>query len=57
MAKDDANTKELRPAPALFDLPEYDWAFAKFVKHAIDELMIRKSPLLSRIPVRWRMKT
>ncbi|MEK7994495.1 MAG: hypothetical protein AAB403_11890 [Planctomycetota bacterium] len=36
-------------AARLFDLPEYDWAFARFVKKAIDELMIRKSPLLSRI--------
>jgi hypothetical protein len=49
MARDDATTKQLRPRPALFGLPEYDWAFAKFVKHAVDELMIRKSPLLSRI--------
>lgn len=45
----DAATSRVRSTPLLFDLPEYDWAFAKFVKRAIDELMIRKSPLLSRI--------
>jgi len=33
----------------LFDLSEYDLAFARFVAKAMDELMIRKSPLLSRI--------
>jgi hypothetical protein len=33
----------------LFDLSEYDTAFARFIRKAIDELMIRKSPLLSRI--------
>lgn len=33
----------------LFDLSEYEFAFARFVKTAIDELMIRKSPVLSRI--------
>src|SRR5256885_2293206 len=49
MARNDDTTDQLRPTPVLFDLPEYDWAFAKFVKHAVDELMIRKSPLLSRI--------
>lgn len=35
--------------PRLFDLPEYGWAFVRFVSKAIDELMIRKSPVLSRI--------
>src|SRR5579863_7573202 len=33
----------------LFELFEYDMAFAKFVHTAIHELMTRKDPLLSRI--------
>jgi hypothetical protein len=49
MASDEVTTKQVGATPVLFDLPEYDWAFAKFVKHAVDELMTRKSPLLSRI--------
>jgi hypothetical protein len=49
MARDDTTTNQLQPKPLLFDLPEYDWAFAKFMKRAVNELMIRKSPLLSRI--------
>src|SRR6185436_5183147 len=33
----------------LFDLPEYSAAYARFVYQAINELMIRKDPVLSRI--------
>jgi hypothetical protein len=36
-------------APRLFDLSEYDSAFGRFVYQAINELMIRKNPVLSRI--------
>ena len=34
----------------LFDLPEYDDAFSRFVHRAIHELIHRKDPVLSRIP-------
>jgi hypothetical protein len=34
----------------LFDLPEYDAAFAEFHGTAIQELMRRRDPLLSKIP-------
>lgn len=36
-------------APRLFDLSEYDSAFGRFAYRAINELMIRKNPVLSRI--------
>jgi hypothetical protein len=36
-------------AARLFELPEYELAFVRFISKAMDELMIRKSPLLSRI--------
>ncbi len=49
MTGDESSTNQLQPTTVLFDLPEYDWAFFKFVNHSIHELMIRKSPLLSRI--------
>ena len=48
MASEDPNSSQSVVA-RLFDLSEYDWAFARFAKMAIDELMIRKSPVLSRI--------
>ena len=37
--------------PRLFGLPEYDSAFGGFVYQAVNELMIRKSPLLSRVKI------
>jgi hypothetical protein len=46
--KPDSGSGAVRP---LFEIPEYDWAFYKFVKHAMDALIIAKSPLLSRISV------
>ena len=35
----------------LFELPEYDGAFARFVAAGIDELMRRKDPVLGSIKV------
>ena len=51
MTREDDTPHELRSTPVMFELPEYDWAFFKFVNQAFNELMIRKSPLLSRIKV------
>ena len=47
MARDDATKSELRLTPVLFDLPEYDWAFAKFVQDTLNELIIRVAHAIS----------
>jgi hypothetical protein len=40
-------------AQRLFDLPEYGWAMAAFVEHAVRALRDRKNPLLAKIPVTY----
>ena len=49
MASEDLPNSSHSIVAPLFDLAEYDRAFARFVGKAIDELTTRKSPVLSRI--------
>src|SRR5579862_3739625 len=49
---DHAEIPELVPDHRIarpFQLPEYEWAFFRFVKSAVDALIIAKNPILSKM--------